>query len=254
MSGCFRSACTSCYVRRSLRALNELTRRVEAQLDGLLAHSRVAVFEQDRGLAQLHARGARSTAGTAQSGHQLARDFAAALGDIAGHEPRSACTGLPRRRNRRSSSTRSTAAFSITTWRSLPPRDRASRISPSCWRCATIIHYIRVLHTALEAARDWKLIDPDLANPAARVKLPTPDDRPSTILTIEQSQALFSVAKPDDIYDQASLFNVVTGMRQGEQLGLRWRDVDPNRHEYRVRQTLQILRAHVNPSGKFGPG
>jgi len=32
------------------RALDELTRRVEAQLDGLLAQSRVALFEQDRGL------------------------------------------------------------------------------------------------------------------------------------------------------------------------------------------------------------
>lgn len=32
------------------RALDELTRRVETQLDGLLAQSRVAVFEQERGL------------------------------------------------------------------------------------------------------------------------------------------------------------------------------------------------------------
>jgi integrase len=113
----------------------------------------------------------------------------------------------------------------------------------------TIVHYVRCLHTALEAACDWG----DLAvNPATRVKKPQVPKREGTILSVEQSQELIELAPRDDVYAQASLFAALTGLRQGEELGLRWRDVDLAKREVSIRQTLQQLRKHVNPSGRHG--
>ena len=71
------------------RALDELTRRVETQLDGLLCHSRVALFEQERASGAVFPKVATGS-GAAQPRHELACDIAAAGEFVAGDGARRA--------------------------------------------------------------------------------------------------------------------------------------------------------------------
>jgi integrase len=61
------------------------------------------------------------------------------------------------------------------------------------------------------------------------------------VLTSEQARTLLDVAK-DDRLCALYVLALSTGMRQGELLGLRWRDVDLDRGSLQVRTTLQKVR------------
>src|SRR5690606_33592153 len=79
-----------------------------------------------------------------------------------------------------------------------------------------------VLHRALEQAVKWGLIP---RNPCDAVDRPKVDRRTIEALTPEQAQRFLRAAEGDRLH-ALYVLAVTTGMRQGELLGLSWRDVD----------------------------
>lgn len=92
-----------------------------------------------------------------------------------------------------------------------------------------------VLHGALKQAFRWGLIT---ANPSDRVSPPRPARHEASALSAGEVRALL-----DSVTDPLRLalytVAVTTGLRQGEQLGLLWSDVDLDRGVVAVRRTLQ---------------
>jgi integrase len=83
-------------------------------------------------------------------------------------------------------------------------------------------HDLSCLRSALGTAVRWGLIS---GNPARGVRLPKRERTEPLILSPEQTRALLEQVKGDPL---APLFMLAayTGMRQGEILGLRWKDTD----------------------------
>jgi len=96
----------------------------------------------------------------------------------------------------------------------------------------TIQKEMAVLKHALRLAVDWELIH---SNPADRAKLPRlPEGRTRYLSPTELKEAL--MAAPEWMRPPLALA-AFTGMRRGELLGLKWRDVDlPGRRVY-LRET-----------------
>lgn len=87
---------------------------------------------------------------------------------------------------------------------------------------ASIAHLHRVLRSALAEGMRWNLI---ARNPADAVRAPRAKPREMTILTPDEVRAFFAAAKGDE-HECLYVLAVHTGLRLGELLGLRWRDVD----------------------------
>ena len=87
-------------------------------------------------------------------------------------------------------------------------------------RTVGIIH--ATLHKALKQAVRWSLVP---RNVAEAVTPPRPDRREIAPLTGEQTRALLNAARGDKL-EALYVLAVTTGMRQGELLGLQWKDVD----------------------------
>lgn len=113
--------------------------------------------------------------------------------------------------------------------------DRLKVLSPR-----TIQHIHACLHTALETARDWGLLRD---NPADRVKAPKVPRRQGKSFDPEQARAFLAVlpGTPLEAYFVTAL---LTGLRTGELLALRWRDVDFKS------SALHVQRAYTRVRGK----
>jgi integrase len=86
----------------------------------------------------------------------------------------------------------------------------------------TVLNCHRVLSEALKHAVDWEVA---LRNPAEKVRPPAPPDYRPEILSIDDVRALLGLL--DDGPRHTFLrFALYSGMRQGEQLRLRWGQVD----------------------------
>src|SRR5207244_1336884 len=94
-----------------------------------------------------------------------------------------------------------------------------------------------VLHRALKQAMRWNII---ARNPADAVQSPSPKRPEFHSLSEEQAKALLDAAKGDPLEALYTLA-LMTGMRQGEILGLRWQDIDLDAGRLEVRHTLQWL-------------
>jgi integrase len=93
-----------------------------------------------------------------------------------------------------------------------------------------------VLHKALKNAVKWKLVS---VNVADQVTIPR-DQEESEIayaLTAEQALHLLKVSHGHDLEALIALA-LVTGMRHGELMALRWRDVDLERKRLSIKQTV----------------
>jgi len=101
----------------------------------------------------------------------------------------------------------------------------------------SVLHCHRVLKGALSHALKWQLTS---RNPADSVDPPTPSRYEVKAIEAEQVKALLATA---DATRYGSLINlaVMTGLRVGELLGLRWKDVDLDGRVLSVRQTCQWL-------------
>jgi integrase len=83
-------------------------------------------------------------------------------------------------------------------------------------------HVHRILKSALSRAVEQQAI---ARNPAANLRLPKVEREPITTLTVEQTKVLLNSVRHTTTY-WPTLLAVATGMRRGEILALRWKNVD----------------------------
>ncbi|HDR4901640.1 TPA: tyrosine-type recombinase/integrase [Bacillus cereus] len=93
---------------------------------------------------------------------------------------------------------------------------------------------IKIIRNSLEHAIDLELIT---KNVAAKTKLLKVDKEELTVWN-EQEVQLFLKAAQDGRYSIFFHMALVTGMRQGKLLGLRWKDVDLEKGHLTISQTL----------------
>ena len=99
---------------------------------------------------------------------------------------------------------------------------------------ATVKKTYEIIRNSLEHAVDFELIS---KNPAIKVKLPKANKKEMTVWNEEEVNRFLKVAKEDPLYIVFHLA-LMTGMRQGEILGLRWKDVDLEKSLLSIKQTL----------------
>jgi integrase len=101
---------------------------------------------------------------------------------------------------------------------------------------ARTIRYARVvLRAALNQARKWEIVN---QNVAALVDPPRHTAKGIEPLNPVQARALLEVARADRLGGQLSIATAL-GLRLGESLGLRWRDVDFEGGTLSVRQAIE---------------
>jgi integrase len=106
----------------------------------------------------------------------------------------------------------------------------------------TVRHHDRVLNVALKRARSLRLIS---SNPVDDVSRPKVDHREIEVLEPDESAALLVAARDTRLFPIVFL-TLGTGLRRGEVLGLRWSDVDLERHILTVAQSLEQTRAGLS--------
>ena len=104
----------------------------------------------------------------------------------------------------------------------------ASGLSPQ-----TVKHLLRLLRQMLDHAIDWGYIR---TNPAKKVRNPRIPRRDMDCLTSEEG-GVFLNHVPDKWYP-FFLTAIVTALRAGELIGMKWRNLDWNRGQYFVKETF----------------
>jgi integrase len=101
-------------------------------------------------------------------------------------------------------------------------------------------HVHRILRSALARAVEQQAI---AKNPTDALKrLPKVERKPPATLTVEQSQQLLTAIRHTTTY-WPTMLALATGMRRGELLALRWRDVDLAASVVRVVESLEQTKA-----------
>jgi integrase len=114
------------------------------------------------------------------------------------------------------------------------PNKDGSR-NPRPLTARTVLHVHRVLHTALDRARKWKLIG---ENPARDATAPSPAKSRVKAFTPEQVERLLAAAERDpETYLLTALF-LACGLRRSEVLGLAWDAVDLDAATLEIRRTV----------------
>ena len=103
---------------------------------------------------------------------------------------------------------------------------------------STVIDVYKLLSNALETAVDDGLI---VRNTANRVKLPKTTKPQINVLTQEQQNAFVEQAKVTYM-GVVYIFDLCTGMRLGELLGLKWQDIDFEQNQLHIRRILRKVK------------
>lgn len=98
----------------------------------------------------------------------------------------------------------------------------------------TVEHIHTTLHRALKQAVRWQLISRNVCDAVSVPKRVSPETTP---LSPEQAKSLLAAVEGDP-YECLYVLALTTGMRQGELLGLRWRDVNLPARVLHVRRSL----------------
>jgi integrase len=98
-----------------------------------------------------------------------------------------------------------------------------------------------VLSSALTRAMREELI---MRKVAQLAELPTWERQPVTPWTTAEARQFLELASTDPLYPVFVLL-LLYGLRRGEVLGLRWRDIDEQDAEIRVRQQIQRVRGEL---------
>ncbi len=101
----------------------------------------------------------------------------------------------------------------------------------------TVHHLHATVHRALKQAVRWNLV---VRNVADLVDPPRDAHFEITTLSPEQARTLLTTAEGNRL-EAMYVLALTTGMRQGELLGLRWRDVDLEHGALQVRGSLQRI-------------
>lgn len=91
----------------------------------------------------------------------------------------------------------------------------------------TVREYIFWLNSVFNAAISEDIIKPE-NNPAVHMKLPPKTKAPIEAYTVDEVNKLLTLSKNDDINHIVIGLGCLAGLRRGEMLGLRWKDVDLN--------------------------
>ncbi|MDR3574275.1 MAG: tyrosine-type recombinase/integrase [Anaerolineaceae bacterium] len=105
----------------------------------------------------------------------------------------------------------------------------------------TRLHIHRVFKSALKHAVQLQII---VRNPADAIKPPRPKKTTITTLTIEQSATLLNALNGTRLYWPV-LLALSTGMRRGEILALRWKNIDFKKATARVVESLEITKKGI---------
>jgi len=92
-----------------------------------------------------------------------------------------------------------------------------------------------VVHESLKRAMKWGIVHRNISD---AVDPPRIDRKRSDVWTPEQSLQFIEGSKGEERYWIGFVLAIMTGMRKGEILGLRWSDIDMERGYAQVRQTL----------------
>src|SRR5215210_1405612 len=106
---------------------------------------------------------------------------------------------------------------------------------------------VRKIHSTLHKALSQAVSDGLIPRNAAAVKAPRPDPEEMHPLSADEASALLKAARGER-FEALYMLAITTGLRRGELLGLRWRDVDL---EYDV---LRVGRALVREGGHYRLG
>ena len=114
-------------------------------------------------------------------------------------------------------------------------------------------HVHRILRAALGRAVEQQVLARNPAD-AFRKRLPKVERREMVTLTAEQAAPLLDAIKHTRVY-RPVLIALATGMRRGEVLALRWRNIDLERATVRVVESLEqtkggTLRVSRRPKPK----
>jgi integrase len=115
----------------------------------------------------------------------------------------------------------------------------------------TVGHVHRLLHRVFGHAMKWSMI---ANNPIASAEPPAVERTEIKILAPEQIKVVLQGLKGRPLYPIA-LMGLSTGMRRGELVALRWKDVDLDRGLIRVEQSLEQTNAGLRfkaPKTKAG--
>ena len=111
------------------------------------------------------------------------------------------------------------------------------------------IRRVQIMRTVLSSALTRAMREELVARNVARLaELPMWERKPITPWTAAEARAFLDAAKDDPLYP-AFVLLLTYGLRRGEVLGLRWRDIDEDDGEIRVRQQIQ----RVNGELRLGP-
>jgi integrase len=106
---------------------------------------------------------------------------------------------------------------------------------------------VRKLHSTLHKALSQAVSDGLIARNAAAIKSPRPDPEEMYPLSADEASALLKAARGER-FEALYMLAITTGLRRGELLGLRWRDVDL---EHGV---LRVGHALVREGGRYRLG
>jgi integrase len=109
----------------------------------------------------------------------------------------------------------------------------------------TVRYLHTILHGALKQAMKNQLV---MRNVSEATTLPTGKTRKMQPLTLEQVNQFLTAMKEDRLFP-ALFLELGTGLRRGEILALRWRDLDLDAGVLHVRQTLVRVRNHDAADG-----
>lgn len=101
----------------------------------------------------------------------------------------------------------------------------------------TVNYHHKIMSAALKQAVKWKYIS---TNPAAYVDVPTFEKKEMQVLYKGELEKFLKLIESHMDY-RVIFVAVMTGMRQGEVLGLRWQDIDLDYGMINVRQQLQYV-------------
>ena len=101
-----------------------------------------------------------------------------------------------------------------------------------------------VLHKALQEALEQEYI---IKNPASISKVPTMknfniEKKEMEVYSKEEQDLLINTAKEDEIYGIVIIFALYTGMRKGEILGLKWKDIDFEKQSININKQLRRIK------------
>ncbi len=106
---------------------------------------------------------------------------------------------------------------------------------------AKTVRYVHnVLKVAMNMAVDDKLID---ENPCTKVRLPKSKPYKATLLSLEQIQKLFEYLN-NNRYEVEIKLDCLHGLRRGEVLGLKFSDIDFEKHTMTINRQVTIIRTY----------